>query len=462
MDQKNFDEAIEILHSLLEIDSTNKIVQRNLLYQAAKVSYDSNRSYSAAIRYVMQVLEIDPTFYGALFIKAKAYFELKLYCNSLAECEAICKLDLPNDVRLTVLKLKSEIESLNGKENSTFNSRYSAKTNERVDNRKFFENLSYNKRDQKSSTNENASNAAGTTHDGSADSFFNANGESNEPRPSTQYSFTSSDNKNNGHFKEFVGKPKAPKKSHQQQQNEIQANAKNADGCREFKAKRFENAIGHYSTAIALDPTNAVYLANRSGCYIALDKLQLASADALKAIEIDASYWKGYSRAINCFLALGDIKLAEDYVAKFENNVAGVDSIKYNEIPKLESLKKSHVKILKFYDEKNFEECLKHLETSLQIAHSCTSYRNLKVECLLMLGKSDEADKIIIKVLQNDPRDVNIIFMQGLKFYYMAKIEDSISKFLEAIKLDPDFKKALTFRMKAMKMLNHATEGKIS
>lgn len=79
-----------------------------------------------------------------------------------------------------------------------------------------------------------------------------------------------------------------------------------------------------------------------------------------------------------------------------------------------------------------------------------------------MLEKNDEADKIINKVLQNDPRDANMIFMQGLKFYYMAMIEDSISKFLEAVKLDPDFKKALTFRMKAMKMLQHATEGNIS
>jgi DnaJ family protein C protein 7 len=257
-----------------------------------------------------------------------------------------------------------------------------------------------------------------------------------------------------------VGKPKTPQKSFQQQQNEAIADAKNKDGCQDYLAKRFENAMKLYSEAITLCPTNAVYLSNRSACYMSMEHFHLASADALKAIEVDASYWKGYTRAVNCFLALGDIKLAEFYIHQYEKNVAGIESIKFNEIPKLKSLKQINEKIERFYGEKNFSECLKHLEGGLKIAKACIKYRDMKVECLVMLGRYGETDDIIKKALSDDPSDAFIIFMQGMKFYVTNKLEDSIAKFTEALKIDPDLKRAKDRRIAARKMTSLSAEGK--
>lgn len=55
-----------------------------------------------------------------------------------------------------------------------------------------------------------------------------------------------------------------------------------------------------------------------------------------------------------------------------------------------------------------------------------------------------------------------MIFIQGLKLYYNAKLVESITKFEAAIKLDPDFKKAQERRNNAKKMIFMASTGKKS
>ena len=55
-------------------------------------------------------------------------------------------------------------------------------------------------------------------------------------------------------------------------------------------------AIELYSKAIELNPTNAVYYANRSISHLRLENYGYALADASRAIETDKSYLKAYYR----------------------------------------------------------------------------------------------------------------------------------------------------------------------
>ena len=57
-------------------------------------------------------------------------------------------------------------------------------------------------------------------------------------------------------------------------------------------------AIELYSKAIELNPTNAVYYANRSISHLRLENYGYALADASRAIETDKTYLKAYYR---CF-----------------------------------------------------------------------------------------------------------------------------------------------------------------
>ena len=57
-------------------------------------------------------------------------------------------------------------------------------------------------------------------------------------------------------------------------------------------------AIELYSKAIELNPTNAVYYANRSISHLRLENYGYALADASRAIETDKTYLKAYYRCV--------------------------------------------------------------------------------------------------------------------------------------------------------------------
>lgn len=81
-------------------------------------------------------------------------------------------------------------------------------------------------------------------------------------------------------------------------------------GNREMASKNFEGAIAKYTEAIELYPGNAVYYSNRAAAYSSVGNHALAVKDANKAIEIDPSFSKAYSRLGLAHYANGDAKAA--------------------------------------------------------------------------------------------------------------------------------------------------------
>ena len=115
-------------------------------------------------------------------------------------------------------------------------------------------------------------------------------------------------------------------------------------------------AIELYSKAIELNPTNAVYYANRSISHLRLENYGYALADASRAIETDKSYLKAYYRYLPhlhdidhpypkttnyrraaAYMSLGKYKLAlKDYEGVFKARPADKDAkMKYTECKKI-------------------------------------------------------------------------------------------------------------------------------
>jgi tetratricopeptide (TPR) repeat protein len=455
--------AIEILRQLLLVDSSNKNVTKRIHFKIATLYHgiDFKLHHDDVIENTEKILKIDRNFFDARMLKARAHFRMNQNEKAMAEVKIVLKMSLSKEWRQTAIKLQEEIhksmqESPRGanheknkenrdedkenretnKENrqqnrenfsKSFNSKYSSTNNkEKVDNRKFFEKF--------------------------GESEFKPS--CDDRRKSTPYS---TENTSNKYFKETF-KTEA-KKNFKQTQDEILADKKNVSGCAEYKAKRYEKALKLYSEAIALCPKNVKYFVNRSACYIAMENFKLALADALKAIEVDPSYWKGYSRAVNCLLSLGDIQLIGRYLEKFNNNVVGVDSMNFNEIPKYHSLKDLNKKIENFYSEKNFGECLKNLEAARKIATACDKYVTMTIECMIMVEKHAEADEMIHKALIKNPREASMIFLQGLKCYYKGSLELSVMKFKSSLTVDKDFIRAQQYRNKASQLIELMVAG---
>lgn len=77
------------------------------------------------------------------------------------------------------------------------------------------------------------------------------------------------------------------------------AEAKKELGNKAFAAKNYDEAIKHYTAAIALDSKNCVYYSNRSACYGGKKDWATAANDAKECIKTNPSFIKGYYRLAN-------------------------------------------------------------------------------------------------------------------------------------------------------------------
>lgn len=275
-------------------------------------------------------------------------------------------------------------------------------------------------------------------------------------KPDTRYSFPASDIK---YCKEEISEPKqSPPK---QTWASIFSETRNKEGCIEFGKGNFRQAHKLYGVALSMSPNNAKYFTNRCECSIKLNNFKEALVDALQAIDIDQTYFKGYLKAINIFIILGEISQADLYIDRLKNNIHLINSVKFNEIPKLEKLKTYRAKIEEFYEDQNYYECLKYLNDAMKIATHCEHFENLNAECLVMVKQYDEAEAFIKAGLQKDPNRAYLVFVQGLKAYFEANLEDSINIFEQVLRNDRDFIRAINFRNKAIELKQHSVNGEL-
>ncbi|XP_071693622.1 small glutamine-rich tetratricopeptide repeat-containing protein 2-like [Rutidosis leptorrhynchoides] len=73
-----------------------------------------------------------------------------------------------------------------------------------------------------------------------------------------------------------------------------------------MEKKLYTDAIGHYTAAIALFEDNAVYYCNRAAAYTQVKQYMEAIGDCHKAVVIDPSYNKAYSRLGFAYHAQGN------------------------------------------------------------------------------------------------------------------------------------------------------------
>lgn len=77
------------------------------------------------------------------------------------------------------------------------------------------------------------------------------------------------------------------------------AEAKKELGNKAFAAKEYDEAIKHYTAAIAIDSKNCVYYSNRSACYGGKKDWESAAKDAKECIKVNPTFIKGYYRLAN-------------------------------------------------------------------------------------------------------------------------------------------------------------------
>jgi tetratricopeptide (TPR) repeat protein len=86
-------------------------------------------------------------------------------------------------------------------------------------------------------------------------------------------------------------------------------------GNEKYKKQEYKESIKHYSNAIEIKETAILY-SNRSASYYQLGELDKSLNDAIKSIEIEEKYAKGYYRAGQCFYRIKEYERAKEYYGK--------------------------------------------------------------------------------------------------------------------------------------------------
>ena len=442
------------MEALIDVDHLNKQLRKDLHYKIAKIYSYHKIDFTKANEFADKALELDKNFHEAILLKAKCQIMLKAPHLAIVACDSIIESTAPKEMKDLADKLKQQIEegdlstddeAQNDEEGNSSSEEFCF-NDQRFDENEFGDSDDTSNDDTKEKLEEDIATDISTDSD---DDIADDQKSPEEflPKPSsTAYSFNSADTKTDPKFKEFIGRPK---RDFQESQNMQKAEEKFKQGCRDYKSKFYQHAIKLFTEAITLAPNIAGYYLSRADCYFRLQNFESGSVDSLKAIELEPGNWKAYASVVNSFLMLGNVNQAENYLEKYQNNVTGVSSMKFNEIPKVQSLKQLDENITRMYQEQNFEECLKNIRKALQIAKLCVKYENLAIECLIILEKCDEADKLINKTLATNPRDAQMIFYQGFKFYHKREFETSMKFFETCLRIDPDMTKAHEYRTKA-------------
>ena len=97
-----------------------------------------------------------------------------------------------------------------------------------------------------------------------------------------------------------------------------QAELYKEDGNLFMREGKFYDAIRFYSKAIELDPTNYIFYSNRSAAYLTLNVGTFVLRDAIRCVELNSSWPKGYSRWGAALQALQRFK---DAISTFKVNI---------------------------------------------------------------------------------------------------------------------------------------------
>lgn len=187
-------------------------------------------------------------------------------------------------------------------------------------------------------------------------------------------------------------------------------------------------------------------------------------ADLDRAIQLDPSYLKAYSRKFNHLLSLGEFVKAEQIVEQIKRcgrNAAEIE----NEVSKMNVERIGTVKYNQGLYEKavskgDYREALHYIETILVTCAHSRDMKLRKAEALAYLLRHEEVINIVDTILRKDGTNSEALFVRGLSLYLQDNVEKAKAHFQKALRFEPEHRKSIEFLKKAKLFQSLKEEGK--
>lgn len=170
-------------------------------------------------------------------------------------------------------------------------------------------------------------------------------------------------------------------------------------GNKAIQVNNFSGAISFYTKAIEIQP-KANYYSNRAFCKMQLKKVDQALEDCLKAIDLDKSFFRGYTRASQCYLYFGKIQNALDVLRKGIPFVENGEKLR-EEMDSVNLLQIQIEKMKQEIDQGKFSEAITRVEL---VQEKCDGDDSLMKKKLELLCLDNETAKAKEYLQQNEKR----------------------------------------------------------
>ncbi|KPA79888.1 putative DNAJ domain protein [Leptomonas pyrrhocoris] len=238
-------------------------------------------------------------------------------------------------------------------------------------------------------------------------------------------------------------------------------------GNQSFKTGAYLEAIQHYSAAIEANPVEAVLYSNRSAAYLKKGQYQQAAADAEKAVEIDNTFAKVYSRLHNALCNLGKFDRAIEMLK------AGVAAVSAS--PRATPQDTKHLRELLMSAEqasKAVPRGRQLIEEGAMAAAGRTlapAYREFP-DCAVLAflyaeshaaSSPDEASKVLSPFAYAHSSDPHYLYLRALVLYYRGQDGFSSAQNIlrETLQMDPDNAEARVLLKKIRAVEAHKDAG---
>lgn len=171
--------------------------------------------------------------------------------------------------------------------------------------------------------------------------------------------------------------------------------AAKAQGNAAFSSRDFTSAVIHYTSAIALSPTNHILFSNRSAAYASLRNYADALSDAIKTVDLKPDWAKGYSRLGAAHWGLKQFQeAAAAYTKGLEidpSNEALRTGLVDAQAMKKQEMKQRAKTANKFgtaaFKKKDFEAAIQHYSTAMEMDDDDIAYITNRAAVYLQMEK---------------------------------------------------------------------------
>lgn len=217
------------------------------------------------------------------------------------------------------------------------------------------------------------------------------------------------------------------------------AEEKKEQGNALYKKSQFEEAISLYSQAIALQPEEHSYYGNRSAAYVMIKKYNEALEDCRRSIDLNKGFLKGYIRASQCYMHMGDLDNARKIL--LSANKSSNPSLA-TELRKVEKLQDQLAAAREKIERGEFKEGQKALEPVLLEADDSLELQLLSLRCDIGLKRFAEVQSAVNGLYKMHPDNTAVVTLRGIAQYYTGNVQMAIKHFQHVLQLDPDNKQA--------------------